>query len=149
MKDKKDGKSRASYSNGGCPLNLHGSPLATSTTEKEELTLRAYHHHQNYYQPSTMSVPYPPHASSSPSFQSPLDYHLAQPRDMYEMTANYSLKPSPFHSSTYYNNNNNENHLIGHPTKGAYHTSSVASNSYDSYYFETDSSSVPLVQPFL
>lgn len=95
MKDKKDGKSRTHYGT-GCGLGLNNSPLASSTTEKDELnsplTLRPYHHphhphhqhaqHHPYYQtaatgvPPTLSMTFP---SSSPvtypkTFQNPMDY---------------------------------------------------------------------------
>ncbi|CAF2483034.1 unnamed protein product [Rotaria sp. Silwood2] len=125
MKDKKDGKNRTSYIN-GCNMNLNSSPLASSTTEKDDLTLRSYHHHQNYYQPSQgvphMSVTFP----TPSSFQNQLNYTSSQTNDLYEMT-NYSIK-----QSNYYTNNGNN-------LKTNYHTS-IPPTSYDNYYFNSENS---------
>jgi hypothetical protein len=105
MKDKKDGKARTSYS-GGYNTNLNNSPLATSTTEKDDLTLRSYHH--GYYlplPPPSMSIPFPTHSSStssySKSFQTPIDYHTT---NMYEMATNYNTPIPPTLYDNYYTN---------------------------------------------
>lgn len=127
MKDKKDGKNRTSYTN-GCNMNLNSSPLASSTTEKDDLNLRSYHHnHHNYYQPVPMPVTFsaPPPPSS---FQTQHEYTSTQAADLYEMTTNYSLK-----QSNYYNHGNN--------LKGNYHTSFPAA-SYDNYYFNAENSTM-------
>jgi hypothetical protein len=78
MKDKKDGKSRA-Y---GSITHQNNSPLASSTTEKDDLTHRSYYHH-NYY-PSSI-----PAASIFP---------------VNEMTMNYGIKPSNYYTPTPYEN---------------------------------------------
>ena len=168
MKDKKDGKSRTSYSS-GCVIGLNNSPLASSTTEKDELnsslTLRSYHHHHHpqhhgYYQPPpppSMSVTF---SSSSPSnyskvFQQQIDYNTTTPTDMYDMTTNYCLKQSPtspFNSSNYYTNGIGNNLKTNYNPPTSYERPPV---SFDSYYFNSDTSSVvhhqqsgPALPPF-
>ncbi|CAM4852473.1 unnamed protein product [Rotaria socialis] len=170
MKDKKDGKSRTSYG-GGCGIDLNNSPLATSTTEKDDLnsslSIRSYHHHHHhhpqhhgYYQaapppppPPSMSVSF---SSSSPSnysksFQHQIDYNTTTPADMYEMTANYCMKQStasPFDTSNYYANGVENNLKTNYIPGTTYERPPV---SFDSYYFNSDASSVvhhPAVPPF-
>ncbi|CAF1118537.1 unnamed protein product [Adineta ricciae] len=156
MKDKKDGKSRTSYNN-GCMLSLNNSPLATSTTDKDELNsslaLRSYHHHHHpaqhhgYYQPpppSAMSVPFStsPSSNYSKSFQQQIDYTTTPPTDMYDMTANYCLKQSPtspFNPSVYYTNNVGNNLKTNYLPATSYERPPVP---FDSYYFTSDTSSV-------
>jgi hypothetical protein len=164
MKDKKDGKSRTPYS-GGCGMGLNNSPLASSTTEKDELnsslTLRSYHHHpqhHGYYQPPPpMSVTF---SSSSPAnyskqFQQQIDYNTTNPTDMYEMTTNYCMKQSPtspFNPSNYYTNGVGNNLKTNYIPPSSYDRPAV---SFDPYYFASDTSSVvhhqqsgPVVPPF-
>lgn len=122
MKDKKDGKNRSSYAT-GCGISMTNSPLASSTTEKDDLTLRSYQHHQHgYYQPtppppapSSMPVAFHPHVEYTPS---------STPIDPYDMSANYPMK-----QSNYYPN--------GNPPKMAYHSAP-----YDNYYFNPDNSAM-------
>ncbi|CAF1936608.1 unnamed protein product [Rotaria magnacalcarata] len=171
MKDKKDGKSRTSYA-GSCGMDLNNSPLATSTTEKDDLnsslSIRSYHHHHHhhpqhhgYYQAAPQPPPPPPSmsvafSSSSPSnyskpFQQQIDYNATTPADMYEMTANYCMKQStasPFDSSNYYTNGVENNLKTNYIPGTTYERPPV---SFDSYYFNSDTSSVvhhPAVPPF-
>ncbi|CAF1237148.1 unnamed protein product [Adineta steineri] len=154
MKDKKDGKSRTSYNN-GCVIGLNNSPLASSTTEKDELNsslaLRSYHHHHpqhhGYYQqqqPPSMSVTFstPSPSNYSKAFQQQIDYNTATPADMYDMTANYCIKQSPtspFNSSNYYPNGVGNNIKTNYIPPTSYERPPV---SFDSYYFNSDTSSV-------
>ncbi|UJR37577.1 hypothetical protein I4U23_030276 [Adineta vaga] len=170
MKDKKDGKSRTSYNN-GCVLGLNNSPLATSTTDKDELNsssvLRSYHHHHlpahhhGYYQPppppSSMSVTFStsPSSNYSKSFQQQIEYNTTTPTDMYDMSANYCLKQSPtspFNPSNYYTNNVGNNLKTNYLPPTSYERPPVP---FDSYYFNSDTSSVihhqqsgPVLPPF-
>lgn len=150
MKEKKDGKSRTTYGS-TCGISLNNSPLATSTTEKDDLnpalSLRSYHHpqHHSYYQTAPpMSVAF----SSSPStnyaktFQQPIDYNTTTPTDMYDMTNNYCLKQSPtspFNPSNYYSNGIGNNLKTNYLPPTSYERAPV---SFDSYYFNSDASSV-------
>ncbi len=110
MKDKKDGKSRALYTN-GFNNNLNNSPLASSTTEKDDLAIHSYHH--GYYQPPPMSV----------TFHTQGDYNPPPSTiDPYEISPNYPMK-----QSHYYTNGNN--------LKTNYN-----STSYDNYYFNQENS---------
>lgn len=154
MKDKKDGKSRTAYG-GGCGIGLNNSPLATSTTEKDDLnsslSLRSYHHpqHHGYYQaapppPPPMSVSFSTSSPSaySKSFQQHLDYNTTTPTDMYDMTSNYCMKQSsatPFDSSHYYGNGIENNLKSNYIPAASYERPQV---SFDSYYFNPDTSSV-------
>lgn len=154
MKEKKDGKSRTPFG-GSCGMGLNNSPLASSTTEKDELNsslaLRSYHHHpqhHNYYQPppppSTMSVPFSSSTSSNytKSFQQQIDYNTTTPTDMYEMTTNYCMKQSPtspFNPSNYYTNTVGNNLKTNYIPATSYERTPV---SFDSYYFNSDTSSV-------
>jgi hypothetical protein len=152
MKEKKDGKSRTQYGS-GCGLSLNNSPLATSTTEKDELnsslTLRSYHHHpqhHGYYQtaPPPMSVTFSSSSSSNYSkpFQQQIDYNTTTPTDMYEMTTNYCMKQSPtspFNPSNYYTNGVGNNLKANYIPPTSYERHPV---SFDSYYFNSDTSSV-------
>ncbi len=156
MKEKKDGKSRPPYT-GGCGMGLNNSPLATSTTEKDELnsplTLRSYHHHHHpqhhgYYQP-------PPPSNYSKVFQQQIDYNTTTPTDMYDMTANYCIKQSPtspFNPSNYYTNGVGNNLKTNYIPPGSYERPPV---SFDAYYFNSDTSSAvhhqqsgPALPPF-
>jgi hypothetical protein len=89
MKDKKDGKNRA-Y---GSTSNQNTSPLATSTMEKDDLTHRAYHHHQVYYSPTI-----------SASFQPPV-FPIT---DRYDLTTNYYNPHPPNSYDNYYFNPHNQ-----------------------------------------
>ena len=73
MKDKKDGKNRA-Y---GPPTHSNQSPLASTTTDKDDIT------HRPFYHPSVMSNTF-----SAPIFPVP---------DRYELSSNYGMKPSTYH----------------------------------------------------
>ena len=99
MKDKKDGKNRASYTNGP-NLNLNTSPLATSTAD----ALHSYHQHQ-YYQPSS-------------TYPSQFDYNHHPTMDAYDITTNYSMK-----QSNYYTNGHNPkiNYDTSFPPTSYYH----------------------------
>ncbi|UJR08644.1 hypothetical protein I4U23_012903 [Adineta vaga] len=130
MKDKKDGKNRTSYTN-GCGMNLNNSPLATSTTEKDDLTLRSYHPHHphhSYYQPSIHPPPPPPSSSSSSMavpFHSQVGYGSSSATiDSYDMSTNYLMK-----HSNYYTNGNHQ--------KTTYN-----STAYDNYYFNPENSTI-------
>ncbi|CAF0857873.1 unnamed protein product [Rotaria sp. Silwood1] len=132
MKDKKEGKNRILYTK-GCNTNLNTSPLASSTTEKDELNFRSYHHHphphHNYYQSQPPVVPPMSVTFSTPSsFQNQLNYTSSQANNLYEMTTNYSIK-----QSDYYTNGNN--------LKTNYHTS-IPPTSYDNYYFNSENSRI-------
>ncbi|CAF3666157.1 unnamed protein product [Rotaria sordida] len=165
MKDKKDGKGRTPYS-GGCGMGLNNSPLATSTTEKDDLnsslSLRSYHHHHpqhhGYYQgpPPPMPVAFSSSSSNySKSFQQQLDYNTTTPTDMYEMTANYCMKQSTsssFDPTHYYTNGVENNLKTNYIPPTSYERLSVP---FDSYYFNSDTPSVvhhqqsgPAVPPF-
>ncbi|CAF1426342.1 unnamed protein product [Rotaria magnacalcarata] len=128
MKDKKDGKSRTSYIN-GYNANLSTSPLASSTTEKDDLSLRSYHHHHNnYYQPPP-PAPMPITFPTTSSFQNQLNnYSSSQTSDIYDMSANYTLKQSNYFTS-------------GNNFKTNYH-SSPPPVSYDNYYFNAENSTI-------
>lgn len=159
MKEKKDGKSRTPYS-GGCGLSLNNSPLASSTTEKDELNsslaLRSYHHHpaqhHTYYQtappppPSSMSMTFSSNSTSnySKAFQQQptIDYNPSTATDMYEMSTNYCMKQSPtspFNPSNYYNNGVGNNLKTNYIPPTSYERHPV---SFDSYYFNSDASAV-------
>ena len=170
MKDKKDGKSRTPYSS-GCGISLNTSPLATSTTEKDELnsslSLRSYHHrqqHHGYYQalpPPAMALAFPSSSSSSSSssnysksFQQQIGYNTTPPTDMYEVT-NYYMKQStaaPFNVSHCYTNGIENNLKTNYLPTTSYERPAVP---FDTYYFNPDISSVahhqlsgPVVPPF-
>lgn len=164
MKEKKDGKSRTPYS-GGCGLSLNNSPLASSTTEKDELNsslaLRSYHHHpaqhHTYYQtappPSSMSMAFSSNSTSNyskPFQQQPpptIDYNPSTATDMYEMSTNYCMKQSPtspFNPSNYYNNGVSNALKANYIPPTSYERHPV---SFDSYYFNSDASSVLHHQP--
>ncbi|CAF0850653.1 unnamed protein product [Adineta steineri] len=120
MKDKKDGKSRTAYTN-GCTMNLNNSPLASSTTEKDDLTFRSYHHHSYY----TTPLPHPPPSSMPVTYHSQIDYNPSSSTiDAYDMSTNYPMK-----QSNYY--------LNGHNLKANYNSSS-----YDNYYFNSENSTI-------
>lgn len=167
MKDKKDGKSRKSYGGGG-GIGLNNSPLATSTTEKDDinssLSLRSYHHHHpqhhGYYQtappPPPMSVGFSSSSTNySKQFQQQLDYNTTTPTDMYEMTTNYCMKQSTtssFDPSHYYANGVENNLKTNYIPAASYERPPVP---FDSYYFHSDTSSIvhhqqsgPSVPPF-
>lgn len=170
MKDKKDGKSRTPYGT-GCGIGLNNSPLASSTTEKDDLNsplaFRSYHHHHHpqhhgYYQtPPSSTAPIPPFSSPSPAsyskpFQQPIDYGTNTQNDMYEMTANYCMKQSQsssFNPSTYYTNSIGNNLKNNYLPPNSYDRAPV---SFDSYYFNSDNSTAlhhqqqtgPVVPPF-
>ncbi|CAF3376715.1 unnamed protein product [Rotaria socialis] len=129
MKDKKDGKSRTSYIN-GCNANLNTSPLASSTTEKDDLSLLSYHHHHNnYYQPPPPPASMPVAFPTTSSFQNQLNNYSSSPTsDIYDMAANYTLK-----QSNYFTNGNN--------FKTNYH-SSRPPVSYGNYYFNVENSTI-------
>lgn len=162
MKEKKDGKSRTPYS-GGCGLSLNNSPLATSTTEKDELNsslaLRSYHHHSAQHHPYYQSAPPPPPMSATFSSnstsnyskpfqqQTQLDYTTTSQTDMYEMSTNYCMKQSPtspFNPSNYYNNTVGNTLKTNYIPPTSYDRHPV---SFDSYYFNSDASSVLHHQP--
>lgn len=151
MKEKKDGKCRTPYGT-GCGIGLNNSPLASSTTEKDELNsslnLRSYHHHpqhHGYYQapPPPMSVTFSSSSSNySKPFQQQIDYNTTTPTDMYEMTTNYCIKQSPtspFNPSNYYTNGVGNNLKTNYIPPTSYERPPV---SFDSYYFNSDTSSV-------
>ncbi|CAF2446983.1 unnamed protein product [Rotaria sp. Silwood2] len=164
MKDKKDGKGRTPYG-GGCGIGLNNSPLATSTTEKDDLnsslSLRSYHHHpqhHGYYQaqPPPMPVAFSSSSSNySKPFQQQIDYNTAVPTDMYEMTTNYCMKQSTtssFDPTHYYTNGIENNLKTNYLSPTSYERPPVP---FDSYYFNSDTSSVvhhqqsgPVVPPF-
>jgi hypothetical protein len=152
MKEKKDGKCRTPYGT-GCGIGLNNSPLASSTTEKDELNsslnLRSYHHHpqhHGYYQPPPppMSVTFSSSSSSNYSkpFQQQIDYNTTTPTDMYERTTNYCMKQSPtspFNPSNYYTNGFGNNLKTNYITQTSYEHPPV---SFDPYYLNSDTSSV-------
>ena len=170
MKDKKDGKTRTSYGGGGCGMHLNNSPLASSTTEKDELnsplSLRSYHHHHlhhqqqqqqqqhhgGYYQGPTvpssvnpsMSVPFssPSPATYAKPFQQSIDYNNAPTAtDMYEMTANYCMKQS---QGSPFNPSHYYANSVGNGLKSNYIPQTSYERppvSFDSYYFTSDTSS--------
>ena len=127
MKEKKDGKNRIPYTNVR-HLDFSYSPLASSTTEKDDSNLRSYqeqqHHHHGYYQPSPMSVTF----STPSSFQNQYDYISSLATDIYETATNYPLK-----HSNYYPSGNNH--------KTDYNTS-LNLTSYDNYYFNSEHSTM-------
>ncbi|CAF0820014.1 unnamed protein product [Adineta ricciae] len=127
MKDKKDGKNRTSYTN-GCGMHLNNSPLATSTTEKDDLTLRSYHSshpHHAYYQHQLPPPPPPPSSSMSVPFHSQVSYNSQSSAiDTYDMSTSYPMK-----QSNYY-------------TNGNHHKLSYNSTSYDNYYFNPENSTI-------
>jgi hypothetical protein len=94
MKDKKDGRNRASYTN-GYNLNPTNSPLATSTTEKDDLTLRPYHH-QGYYQPTT--------------YQSQIDYNPPPTTNYYN-----SLPPTSYDNYYYHHHHQQQSDQVLSP----------------------------------
>jgi len=107
MKDKKDGKNRALHTN-EYTVHQNNSPLATSTTEKDDFTHRSYSHHHSYYQPSM-----------SGTYQSQIDYNPLPERDNYERTTNYDIKQSNYYTPippTSYDNYyfNSQNSTIHH-----------------------------------
>jgi len=104
MKDKKNGKNRG--------LSTTTSPLATSTTEKDDLTHCLYHHHSYYQPPPPMSVTY----------QSQIDYHPLSVTNTYGM--NHNIKQSNYYSPippTSYDNYylNSQNISIHHQQSGS------------------------------
>ena len=152
MKEKKDGKNRISYTNVH-HLDFSCSPLASSTTEKDDLNLRSYHHHHHhhqqqqqqhhhhhhhgYYQPSPMSVTFP----TPSSFQNQYDYISSSAADMYETATDYPSKHSNYYSS-------------GNNYKTDYNTL-LNLTSYENYCFSSEHSTMhhqqtgPMLPPFV